>query len=1135
MPSSPASKGSGGSGGNGGTNVRVVCRFRPQNSREDAVGGKIATEFSNEDTTVRLKHNTDHTFHFDRIFPPASTQEQVYEYSALPTVKDVFNGYNGTIFVYGQTSSGKTHTMMGPEGGKGVEDPTMKGIIPRMVSTIFQMILEAPESIEFLVKVSYLEIYMERIKDLLDSSKGSLQVREDKSKGIWIEGATEVYVSEENEVFEVMKAGTANRAIAETNMNSESSRSHSIFVVTVQQRNAVDMSNKTGKLYLVDLAGSEKVLKTGAKGQTLEEAKMINKSLSALGNVINALTDGKSKHIPYRDSKLTRVLQESLGGNARTTLVINCSPSSHNEQESLSTLRFGTRAKSIKNKAKVNQERSVEEMKLLLRKSETRSKRLEKIVEDMERELAAYRRGGAPPPTVDGARDSGEGVDEAHISMKLHYELQEKLDLCEQKMRDKEDECESLTAQVGYISAQLRETAGDLEVERHTVEELGTEYAEMQVSHDVLAKENDEIISEMAHLTIQIEKYQFEAEETQISIQTLEETNKQLSNDVVALQAHLSEAQTDLEKKTQAKEVTLSSSSSSLSSSSSSLSSSSPSPGADARTSSSSSLLTVDDEATLLNKVADLEGKLKVQENLNAMLKEQQQHPLPSSPLLSPSSTSVTPRSQRLRSRGTTLPTSSSSAPVVSPHVKRMENRGATSPVVVASATTSDDGGGEESDEVASDLVVAAATTVTAEGREAVAPKDADGEDADDGSGKVEGSKDAEVDVNAVKDDDDDESEDDDADYIPGSDDDEGEGEDELVNELQEEVWQLQTELSQQTAESESIRNSLTDDLRIRCSKVVELKLSLDILKRRYAELASQQSTEEQRERNDFLERNLKRLIEVHEQLVQRYNSLRLEYQLSQRKLRGRDERIRGLESMVEAGRAQTQLMQQRALEQRRLPATGNARQAVRARSSSIKLEEDERTATSHHSTTAQQPRSFSHRFIKPIRGGTKKHMAGGTPVVAGRVGGGSGPSGDSPRSMSTTPSLSTSGSGSGGSAPKQELPQSGGVGIEAAGGESSSGSGGGAAKKRSRGWRLWGAKSPSKPTPTADGDSANGPKLGGPAGGGSGMDSDSVVISPPCSPRKMRPSTSSPSPSSSSSSGNATPPTAKGFDGASF
>lgn len=172
-------------------------------------------------------------------------------------------------------------------------------------------------------------------------------------------------------------------------MNAESSRSHSLFIITIGQKNLKTGGSKAGKLYLVDLAGSEKIAKTGAEGQTLEEAKMINKSLSTLGNVINALTDGKSTHVPYRDSKLTRILQESLGGNARTTLIINCSPSSYNEPETLSTLRFGSRAKNIKNKAKINQELSAAELKQRLAAAEA----------EIERLKAHIAAGGGPLPS----------------------------------------------------------------------------------------------------------------------------------------------------------------------------------------------------------------------------------------------------------------------------------------------------------------------------------------------------------------------------------------------------------------------------------------------------------------------------------------------------------------------------------------------------------------------------------------------------------------------------------------------------------------------------------------------------------------------------------------------------------------
>jgi kinesin family protein 5 len=222
----------------------------------------------------------------------------------MPIIESVLEGFNGTVLAYGQTSSGKTHTMVGPD----IEDPHTQGIIPRMVKTVFEKIENASEDIEFTVKISMIEIYMEKIKDLLDPAKTNLKVHEDKIKGIYISDVTETYVGEDIEVYDIMKIGNDNRAIGVTDMNSQSSRSHSIFIMTVQQRNNSDFSTKTGKLYLVDLAGSEKVGKTGAKGQTLDEAKTINKSLTHLGIVINTLTDGKSAHIPYRDSKLTRVL-----------------------------------------------------------------------------------------------------------------------------------------------------------------------------------------------------------------------------------------------------------------------------------------------------------------------------------------------------------------------------------------------------------------------------------------------------------------------------------------------------------------------------------------------------------------------------------------------------------------------------------------------------------------------------------------------------------------------------------------------------------------------------------------------------------------------------------------------------------
>ncbi len=224
---------------------------------------------------------------------------------------------------------------------------------------------------------------MQKLRDLLDFNKQDLKIRSDKKRGIFIEDLTENYISSPEEVYKLIDQARQNRAIAATNMNQRSSRSHMIFILSISQNNTVDLTAKTGKLYLVDLAGSEKISKTGAEGKTLDEAKKINASLTTLGKVINALTDGKSTHIPYRDSKLTRVLQESLGGNSKTTLIVTCSPHPNNLAETISTLRFGISAKKIKNTPKINKELTVAELQALLDKSQkelqTRNKYIEQL------------------------------------------------------------------------------------------------------------------------------------------------------------------------------------------------------------------------------------------------------------------------------------------------------------------------------------------------------------------------------------------------------------------------------------------------------------------------------------------------------------------------------------------------------------------------------------------------------------------------------------------------------------------------------------------------------------------------------------------------------------------------------------
>ncbi|MEQ2195328.1 Kinesin-like protein kif3b [Xenoophorus captivus] len=293
-------------------------------------------------------------FTFDSVYDCNSKQIDLYDETFRPLVDSVLLGFNGTIFAYGQTGTGKTYTMEGVRN-----DPERRGVIPNSFEHIFTHISRSQNQ-QYLVRASYLEIYQEEIRDLLSKDQSHrLELRERPDTGVYVKDLSSFVTKSVREIEHVMNVGNQNRSVGATNMNEHSSRSHAIFVITVEcSELGMDGENhiRVGKLNLVDLAGSERQTKTGAQGERLKEATKINLSLSALGNVISALVDGRSSHIPYRDSKLTRLLQDSLGGNARTVMVANIGPASYNVEETLTTLRYANRAKNIKNKPRINED-----------------------------------------------------------------------------------------------------------------------------------------------------------------------------------------------------------------------------------------------------------------------------------------------------------------------------------------------------------------------------------------------------------------------------------------------------------------------------------------------------------------------------------------------------------------------------------------------------------------------------------------------------------------------------------------------------------------------------------------------------------------------------------------------------------
>ncbi|XP_040364017.1 kinesin-like protein KIN-7C, mitochondrial isoform X1 [Rosa chinensis] len=378
-------------------NVTVTVRFRPLSAREINKGDEIAW-YADGDYTVRNEFNSNIAYGFDRVFGPATTTRHVYDIAAQQVVSGVMQGINGTVFAYGVTSSGKTHTMHGEQKSPGV--------IPLAVKDVFGIIQETPGR-EFLLRVSYLEIYNEVINDLLDPTGQNLRIRED-AQGTYVEGIKEEVVLSPAHALSLIATGEEHRHVGSNNFNLLSSRSHTIFTLTIESSPRGENGEEDvtlSQLHLIDLAGSESS-KTETTGLRRKEGSYINKSLLTLGTVISKLTDGKATHVPYRDSKLTRLLQSSLSGHGRISLICTLTPASSNTEETHNTLKFAHRSKYVEIKAAQN--KIIDEKSLI--------KKYQREITILKEELQQLKRGMMETPNIPAS------TQEDLVNLKLQLE-----------------------------------------------------------------------------------------------------------------------------------------------------------------------------------------------------------------------------------------------------------------------------------------------------------------------------------------------------------------------------------------------------------------------------------------------------------------------------------------------------------------------------------------------------------------------------------------------------------------------------------------------------------------------------------------------------------------------------------------
>ncbi|GMY05704.1 kinesin-like protein KIN-7D, mitochondrial isoform X1 [Fagus crenata] len=388
-----------------GDSISVTIRFRPLSEREYQRGDEI-TWYADGDKIVRNEYNPATAYAFDRVFGPHTASQEVYDVAAKPVVKNAMEGVNGTVFAYGVTSSGKTHTMHG--------DQNSPGVIPLAIKDVFSMIQDTPGR-EFLLRVSYLEIYNEVINDLLDPTGQNLRVRED-AQGTYVEGIKEEVVLSPGHALSFIAAGEEHRHVGSNNFNLLSSRSHTIFTLMIESSAHGDEYDGVifSQLNLIDLAGSESS-KTETTGLRRKEGSYINKSLLTLGTVIGKLSEGKASHVPYRDSKLTRLLQSSLSGHGHVSLICTVTPASSNMEETHNTLKFASRAKRVEIYASRN--KIIDEKSLI--------KKYQKEISILKEELDQLKKGMLAGVNHEEILTLRQKLEEGQVKMQSRLEEEE--------------------------------------------------------------------------------------------------------------------------------------------------------------------------------------------------------------------------------------------------------------------------------------------------------------------------------------------------------------------------------------------------------------------------------------------------------------------------------------------------------------------------------------------------------------------------------------------------------------------------------------------------------------------------------------------------------------------------------------